>query len=184
MRLCTLSVLRGAAGPFPIQNMKPDGSIALFDIAINIAAPNAAYYNAPYPLDLLVKTSGGTRLLRFNPPPVITADDYKKLAAELLVKIGNCQVLVDEWARLHRGYNPRWSPRPPEGLAVDHMWEVIVTGLRAGEKVVLLDVQNREIASAVSSGGPMRLMTVVPPAAEKELTIKHAGRQSGIGAIE
>ena len=184
MRLCTLSVLRGTAGPFPIQNMKPDGSMAPFDIAINIAAPNAAYYNAPYPLDLLVKTSGGTRLLRFNPPPVITADDYKKLAAELLVKIGNCQVLVDEWARLHRGYNPRWSPRPPEGLAVDHMWEVIVTGLRAGEKVVLLDVQNREIASAVSSGGPMRLMTVVPPAAEKELTIKHAGRQSGIGAIE
>ena len=185
MRLCPpLVVLRGAAGPFPVQNMKPNGNMAPFEIAINIAAPNPTYYNAPYPLDLLVKTSGGTRLLRFNPPPVITADDYKKLAAGLLVKIGNCEVLVDEWARLHRGYNPLWGPRPGDAAIVKHQWEVIVTGLRPGEKVALLNLQNREIASAVSTGGPMRLMTIVPPAAEKELSIMHIGRQSTVAAIE
>jgi hypothetical protein len=185
MRLCTpLVVQRGAAGPFPLQNMKPDGSMAPFDININIAAPDSNYYNAPYPLDLLVKTSGGTRLLRFNPPPVITADDYKKLATQLLVKIGNCEVLVDEWACLHRGYNPLWGSRPGDAEVVRHQWEVIVTGLKAGEKVALLDLQNREITSAVSSGGPMRLMTVVPPAAEKELSIKHIGRQSAVAALE
>jgi hypothetical protein len=185
MRLCTpLVVQRGAAGPFPVQNMKPDGSMAPFDININIAAPDSNYYNAPYPLDLLVKTSGGTRLLRFNPPPVITDNDNKRLAAELLVKIGNCEVLVDEWARLHHGYNPLWGPRPGDAEVVRHQWEVIVTGLKAGEKVALLDLQNREITSAVSSGGPMRLMTVVAPAAEKELSIKHIGRQSAVAALE
>ncbi len=185
MRLCPpLIVLRGAGGPFPVQNMKPDGNMAPFDIAINIAAPDATYYNAPYPLDLLLKTSGGTRLLRFSPPPVITPQDFEKLAAGLLVKIGNCEVLVDEWARLHRGYNPLWSPRPGEAETAKHQWEVIVTGLRAGEKVALLDVQNREIASAVSSGGTMRLMTIVPPAAEKEISIMHTGRQSAVAAIE
>jgi hypothetical protein len=185
MRLCPpLVVQRGANGPFPVQNMRPDGNMANFEIAINIAAPDVTYYKDPYFLDLLVKTSGGTRLLRFNPPPVVTADDYKRLAAGLLVKIANCEVLVDDWARLHRGYNPLWSPRPGEAGIVKHQWEVIVTGLKPGEKVALLDLENREVASAVSRGAPMRLMTVVPPAAEKELSIKHIGRQSPVAEIE
>ena len=185
MRLCTpLVVLQGDPGPFPVKNMIPDGKMGPFDIIINIAPPTAAYYNAPYPLDLLVKTSGGTRLLRFHSPPVITDEDYKRLAAGLLVKIGNCEILVDQWARIHEGYNPLWSPRPGEAEVDKHQWEVIVTGLMTGEKVALLDLQNREIASAVSSGGPMRLMTVVTPAAENELSIKNIGRQFAVGAIE
>ncbi|MEO6330467.1 MAG: hypothetical protein ABIO55_16145 [Ginsengibacter sp.] len=185
MRLCRpFVVMRGAAGPFPLQNIIPDSGMAPFDIAINIAAPDTNYYNAPYTLDLLVKTSGGTRLLRFNPPPKITDKDYEKLTAGLLVKIGNCEVLVDEWARLHRGYNPLWGPRPTGAEIVHHQWEIIVTGLKTGEKVALLGVQNQEITSGISSGGPLRLMAVVPPAAENELSIKHVAAHSLIAGIE
>jgi hypothetical protein len=122
------------------------------------------------------RPSGGTRVIRFNPPPLVTEQDYSRLAAELLVKIGDCQQLVDPWFRLHRGYNPGWSPRPPEGVAVKHLWQVVVSGLPAGEMVALVDSAGQELMTANGTGAaPVRLSALVAPGGERELSIARIG---------
>jgi hypothetical protein len=115
-------------------------------------------------------------VIRFNPPPLVTEQDYSRLAAELLVKIGDCQQLVDPWFRLHRGYNPGWSPRPPEGVAVKHLWQVVVSGLPAGEMVALVDSAGQELMTANGTGAaPVRLSALVAPGGERELSIARIG---------
>ena len=127
LNLCTSpAVLTGANGPFPPNDVRTDGTQAPFRILVDIAAPSQSYYDNSYPLDLLVKTNGGTRLLRFLPPPVVTKQDSDRLAAELLVKIGNCEQLIDPWFLHHQGYNPGWAPRPPGDVFVEHLWQVEV----------------------------------------------------------
>ena len=175
LNLCSIAVLTGAGGPFPPRNVRTDGTQATFQIMIDIAAPPPPYYANPFPLDLLVTTSGGTRLLRFAPPPVITKHDYDRMAAELLIQIGNCEQLVDPWFFNHKGYNPGWSPRPPGDARVEHLWQVEVDGLPAGGEAALVDSRDRELAHAVSAGGRVQLSALVEPGAEHELTIMHVG---------
>jgi hypothetical protein len=102
------------------------------------------------------------------------------LAAELLVAIGDCQQWVDPWFKFHRGYNPLWSPRPPEGLTVEHLWEVVVHGLPEGEGVELRNRAGDVVVSAVSRGiqVPLHASTVITPTdADRELTIIRAERE-------
>lgn len=172
-------VLRGANGPFPQSAIRTDVQQAPIQISVDIAAPSQDYYDAPYPFDMLVRTSGGTRLIRIDPPPRVTLQDYKMLVAELLVKIGDCEKLVDPWFRLHQGYNPQWSPRPPEDSTVQHLWQVVISDLPAGDRVALVGSDNQELVTAVGTGNPMRLSAVVLPGGEKELSIMHVGGQLG-----
>lgn len=163
-------VLKGAEGPFPPSGVRPDSPHAPIDLRVDIAAPPQSYYASPYPLDLLVRTSGGARLLRFNPPPVTDAD-HERMAAELLVKIGDCQMLIDPFFGGGGRYNPRWSPRPPDDFAVEHMWEVVISGLPGGEAVALVDGEERELVMAVGGARPVRVSVVVPSGGERELSI-------------
>jgi hypothetical protein len=178
-------VLRGGngTGPFPQRAIRTDAQQAPIDIFVDISAPAQDYYDAPYPLDLLVRTSGGTRLVRFNPPPRVSQQDYSRLAAELLAKIADCEKLVDPWFFHHQGYNPHWSPRPPEeGAVVQHLWQVVVSGLPAGEVAGLVDSGNRELVTAVGTGSPMRLSAMVAPGGERELSIMHLHQRGRLHA--
>jgi hypothetical protein len=106
-------------------------------------------------------------LIRFDPLPLVTQDDLDRLQAELLVKIGDCQQLVDPWFKYHRGYNPLWSPYPPEGLEVIHHWAVVVTGLPEDERVELRGPGGESLASALGGADQAaRVAVAVEPAAE------------------
>jgi hypothetical protein len=167
------TVVTGANGPFPPNDVRTDAAQAPFRILVDIPPPDQSYYDNPYPLDLLVVTSGGVRLLRFLPPPVVTKQDYDRMTAVLLEKVGNCEQLIDPWLFHHQGYNPMWSPRPPEDGLVEHLWQVEVSGLAPGEGASLVDSQNQEIMRAVATGFPIRLSAMVKPGGETELSIVH-----------
>ncbi|MFO0889697.1 MAG: hypothetical protein U0790_11230 [Isosphaeraceae bacterium] len=166
-------VLRGADGPFPQSGVRTDDTTAPITVLVDIPAPPASYAG-DYPLDLLVRTTAGTRLLRIAPPPAVNSEDYSALGAELLAKVGSCQQLVDPWFGM-RGYNPLWGPRPPEDGTYKQFWEVSIEGLRPGQAVALLDRDASPIATAVSVGRAVTLSALVAPEVGRGLTIQRVG---------
>jgi hypothetical protein len=180
LNLCAApGVVTDPAGAFPAGDVRTDGTQATFQIFIDIAAPSPTYYANRYPLDLVVKTSGGTRLLRFAPPPTLSREDYDRLGALMIAAIGNCEQQVSPWFNSHQGYNPGWSPRSPENARVEHLWQVAIDGLPAGEAAALVDAQGHELMRARGTGAPVRLSTVIQPGGERELSIVHIGGRSG-----
>jgi hypothetical protein len=163
LKLCQPPTVEPANGPMKPRDVRVDAAPPPIDLSFHIAAPDAVYYQNPYPIDVLVRTNGGTRLIRLDPLPFVDADAMEQLATELLVKIGNCEQLVGPWFHTHRGYNPRWSPRPPGDLVVVHQWKVAISGLPPGEGAQLLDAERRVLVSAISTGTPVRLVTVTAP---------------------
>ncbi|WP_298457873.1 hypothetical protein [uncultured Cellulomonas sp.] len=174
LSLCgPVSLDRPGGAVTPADVSVGDGQPPL-DLSVDVAAPGPGYYAAPYPIDLMVRTSGGTRLLRFAALPVVDAARFQALGAELLAAVADCQQLVDPWLGTHVGYNPRWSPRPPEdGSRVEHLWDVVVSGLPAGQAARLVDRDGSAVVTAVSTGDPVHLTTVVAPSGEdRELGIR------------
>jgi hypothetical protein len=180
--LCSWSVINDPLGAFPAAGIRVDAGPAWIRFSLDLPIPGDNYYQDGnrYPCDLLVKTTAGTRLLRIGPPPKIAQSDIDKLAAELLVKIGNCQQLIDEWFKHFHGYNPAWSVDPPFDARVDHLWQVEITGLQSGEMVSLVNSANQELVRAsVKAGTPLRLSALLEPAGINELTVIRGGGPSG-----
>jgi hypothetical protein len=179
LHLCTAPVLQRLDGPVQPANVHVDEVGLPIDISIDIGPPTPAYYAAPFPIELMVRTNGGTRFIRFDPPPVVTQEDLDHMQAGVLVKLGDCQQLLDPWFKLHGGYNPHWSPRPPEeGFDVLHHWEVVVAGLPMDERIELRgrDGLALAIAPGRGRGRAARVSVVVDPAREGEdLSIVRVG---------
>ncbi len=179
LRLCSPPALQRMDGPVQPANIEVDEVGLPIDISIDIGPPAATYYQAPFPIELMVRTNGGTRFIRFDPPPVVTQEDLERMKAGVLVKVGDCQQLMDPWFQLHGGYNPHWSPRPPEdGHGVLHHWEVVVSGLPEHERIELRGRDGRTLAMAPGRGAgrAARVSVVVEPAVEgAELSIVRAG---------
>ena len=92
------------ANAFPRTGVRPDGGVAPIDIPVRFAAPDVRYYQgggpgrpANYPCLVLIKTTAGTRAVSLGPAPLITQEKLDQLETELLVEVGNCQLLVDNW---------------------------------------------------------------------------------------
>ncbi|HSI34075.1 MAG TPA: hypothetical protein VK986_10850 [Tepidisphaeraceae bacterium] len=180
LHLCSPPVLQRLDGPVQPANVHVDEVGLPIEIAIDIGPPPQSYYDAPaFPIELMVRTNGGTRFIRFDPPPVVTGEDLERMQAGLLVKVGDCQQLVDPWFKLHGGYNPHWSPRPPEeGFDVLHHWEVVVAGLPEDERVELRAPDGRTLARAPGRGRvrAARVSVVVEPARDgQDLAIVRVG---------
>lgn len=178
LRLCAAPALQRLDGPVQPADIRVDDVSLPIEVSIDIGMPPPAYYDAAFSIDLMVRTNGGTRFIRFNPPPVVTQADLDRLQAELLVKIGDCQQLVDPWLKGHRGYNVHWSPRPPEdGHEVLHHWEVLVDGLPDGERLELRGLEGEVLASAIGvAGSPTRVSVVVTPLGRaREVSIVRVG---------
>lgn len=172
--LCATSVINDGLGVFPIRGVRTDSGQAPIHVTLDMPVPSDAYYALlnPYPCDLLVRTTGGTRLLRFSSPPMLRQTDIDRLVAVLLAKIASCEQLVDPWFRLHRGYNPHWSVDPPFGRQVDHLWQIELIGVRSGETAALVNAAGEEIARATAQAHtPLHLSAMLPPGGERELTI-------------
>ena len=138
LHLCGPPVLQRLDGPVQPANVHVDEVGLPIRNRHRHRPADPAYYAAPFPIELMVRTNGGTRFIRFDPPPVVTEEDLDRMQAGLLVKVGDCQQLVDPWFKPHGGYNPHWSPRPPEeGFEVLHHWEVVVAGQPEDERVEL-----------------------------------------------
>jgi hypothetical protein len=168
------------ANAFPRTGVRPDGGVAPIDIPVRFAAPDVRYYQgggpgrpANYPCLVLIKTTAGTRAVSLGPAPLITQEKLDQLETELLVEVGNCQLLVDNWWDGNHVHNPDWFIPDPPDMFVDHQWQFVVTGLPVGEAAALIDTGGRLIARAVGrANAPVRLSTVVRPVAgQRDLTL-------------
>jgi hypothetical protein len=138
VHICGVTAVNDPLNTFPPNAFQQNEPQANATIVVNPSLPSATYYAAPYPCDVLIRTSVGTRLVRIPPPPVLTSDDLRRMRAEMLIKLGNCLQLVAPWWLYPHGYNPLWSVDPPYYGQVMHLWEVDINGLAQGELVSLI----------------------------------------------
>jgi len=122
-----------------------------------------------------------------GPAPLITQQKLDQLPTELLVEVGNCQILTDNWWHGDHVRNPDWFIPDPPDMFVDHQWQFVVTGLPVGETAALIDGGGRQIARVAGRGNaPVRLSTVVRPVAgERDVTlvkVAAADVKRGLGA--
>ena len=168
------------ANAFPRSGIRPDGTLAPITVAVRFAAPPDRYYTGDgpgrpgnYPCVVLIKTTGGTRALSLGPAPLITQEKLEQLRAELLVKVGNCQILTDNWWDGDHAHIPEWHvPDPPDYL-VDHHWQFFVKGLEAGDAAALVDARGRRVALAYGqANAPVHLSAVLRPVAgQRDVTL-------------
>jgi hypothetical protein len=164
------------ANAFPRSGIRPDGTVAPISMVVRFAVPDDGYYQgdgpgrpAKYPCLVLVKTTGGTRAVSLGPAPVVTPQDLQRLQRGLVVKVGDCQMLVDNWFDGDHPHNPDWFIPDPPNLLVSHHWHFEVTGLRPGEAAALIDSDGRQIARAIArTDAPVRLSAVVQPVAGRK----------------
>jgi hypothetical protein len=166
--ICSARVVDDSLGAFPQNGVIVDNQAARIVLGFPIL-PDAYYRNGPYPCDLLVATTAGLRLVRFQPE--VARPDLDKLRAVWDEKVVSCKQLIDPWFQLHRGYNPHWSPDPPPfDRTVFHWWEVDITGFNSGEGAIL-QYQGQELMHAISVAGAVRMTALVAPAGENEMSI-------------
>ena len=182
--ICGVVPVNDPLGVFPASAIRWDSPTATSEVVVHPPIPPPNYYDGPYPCDLLVKTTVGVRLVRIPPPPKLTKADVDRLVADMVVKLGNCEQLIDSWFRMHHGYNPQWGVDPERKEDVIHLWQVEVGGLEPGEAVSLSDSRQRELvtSSARMTGEAVRVSALVlPSTSQQELTIMHRGSPSSVG---
>lgn len=170
--LCSVRVLNDPLGAFPSSGIRSTGTALPLPIIIDVPVPKPVYYNAPYPCDLMITTTAGTRLARLNPAPPFTQKNIDKMEAEIIIRLGNCEQLVDPWVFTHKGLNPKWLVDPPWERPVEHLWQIDISGLPPGEPVTIVDARGHQLIQATArAGAPLLLTARVEPAGAKELTI-------------
>ena len=162
--VCGVTPINDPLGTFPASGVRQSETQANATITINPPVPSPAYYAAPYPCDLLVRTSAGVRLVRIPPPPPLTQEGVRRLRAEMLVKLGNCLQLVAPWWSFPHGYNPLWSVDPPDVMQTLHLWEVDINGLADGEMVSLV-AAGQPLTIQRPHGDATKLSALITPAA-------------------
>lgn len=174
--LCRWSILKDDLGAFPRAAIRVDPGPAAIAFTIDMPTPPDSYFKLPkpYTCDLLVTTTGGTRLLRLQPPPKITRADINRIAAELLVKVGDCQKLMSPW---FEQYKPGWGLSDAHiESPFDHLWQVTITGLDAGQAMSLVDSSKQVLVRARAlAGEPLRMSALVAPGGKNELTVVRQG---------
>jgi len=156
-------------------------------ISIDISAgyPSDAYFQAPYPCQVLISTTGGERLISILPPAQLTQPDIDRMSAQLNGQIGKCEELVNNW--FGGGiFNPQWTVDPgPGDRIVDHYYEVAVNGLGEGEVANLVDISNQVLISSVATANQsMRMSTVIAPSAGNEIGLLRVSQTQDVaGAI-
>ena len=170
--LCSVRVLNDPFGAFPSSGIRSAATALPLQITIDVPVPNRGYYKAPYPCDLMITTTAGTRLARLKPAPAFTQQDIDKMQAEIIFALGNCEQLVDPWVFTHKGLNPKWGIDPPWDRQAEHLWQIDISGLAPGEPVTIVDAHGQQLMQATArAGAPLLLMARVAPAGAKELTI-------------
>jgi hypothetical protein len=184
--LCSLTPINDPRGVFPVGSLRQDSPQANATITVHPPVPPPQYYAAPYPCDILVKTTAGMRLIRIAPPPILTKQDVDRLRDALLVELGNCEQLVDPWFSHHRGYNPLWSVDPAHEIDVLHLWQVEVKGISEGETVTLADSALQSLVTGRGRAGqPVKVSALLPPSATpaKELSILRGAASAPAAAL-
>ena len=183
IQLLDAHVVNDPLGVFTNALQTVGGTQAPLSLVIAASFPEAAYFQNPYPCQILVSTTGGERLVSMAAPPPLTQADIDRMAAQLNAQIESCFVLIDKWFNFGQ-FNPNWLIDPgPGDVIVDHSYEVIINGLLDGEAATLVDSVDQHLVSGIATQGQsLRLSAVVAPAAAVEIGVICGSEASGTGA--
>jgi hypothetical protein len=110
-----------------------------FVIGLRCPVPPQAYYADPKPLQLLVKSNGGARVLTIAPlgqKSQKEIDHLLRLGAEKAVK--DCSQLIDPWWKTFHRIHPNWLVDPPAfRTPKDHqLWIMHFLGINPGDHFI------------------------------------------------
>jgi hypothetical protein len=156
---------------------KPDA--LLHKNVIFAAAAEKRFLDAPYPLKLLIVTTGGVRWIEIDP---FAQSDPAALAGLQAKAIAGCQEWIDPSGDA-LGYNPTWDIDPESTATVMHLWEVLLSG-NPGYALDFFDARGKALASVKAApAGTMKVALLVSPASGgKEITIK--SQAAGVESVE
>ncbi len=158
--LCNAEVINDPLGKFPTSALSIDSYTLPSTITLEVANPGPQYAANPYPVDILVTTTLGARLVRIPPAPALTQADIDRLEALVIEEIGNCTLLTTP-----PGFNLKWLIDPAIFEIFLHSWEISFVGLLAGESLKLFDHAGKELAHASAlEGAPTMLFALLAPA--------------------
>jgi hypothetical protein len=139
-------------------------------IQIDVSIPQAtltAYLNAPYPLQLLLQTNGGARLISIPP---IAQPPEAELAASLLAAEVECVKTSDGF--WNGGYNVIWNVAPGPDTA--QLVQAVAIGLGAGEEVQLQDATGSILAAAQPNSVGMARVDALVTSQRIPIAVKRA----------
>ena len=143
------AVTRVSADPLGVF---PDSGIQIrrFGTTLSVlivATPTPEYYKHPYKLSVRVATSGGTKVMDLGQVPQLTDETTQGLKREMLGRISDCYVRLDDFTRKFGRLNPRWLPDPPPDELVARerrSWAIQVHGLEPGE-VLAVEAEDKHL---------------------------------------
>jgi hypothetical protein len=156
LRLCPVTVLADPAHVFHV-------SVQSTTITIT-ATLNQEYLGAPYPCQVLAPTNGGVRIITLAPVQEITPERVQELAMQLSIAQSNCNVPIKDW---------RWSdPDPgPQETQVDWLWQIVVSKMRPGQRVEVLDGGRTVLATATATSRGVAHATVWQGPSQREIAL-------------
>jgi hypothetical protein len=141
-------------------------------VTIEIPYPGDTYYASPYPLEFLIATSGGIRLISLGEIPPLTQGDIDGMIAGIAAQIDRCNEKVVNQFGYFRKYVLHWSVDPYQGQKVFHLYEIGLRGLKSGERVAVRETSGKLLQTAMGrSGQPVMLDALMDPLSYKSLEL-------------
>jgi hypothetical protein len=122
---------------------------------------DSPYWQNPYPLVLLVETSGGCRTVSLGKVPAYTEQEISGLALRIPELEANCDAPQTGLFGIAGQFDPHWLVDPaPEGYA--NLWESLITGATPGDAFTLTDASGVIARSVVGTDGRAALTGIFP----------------------
>lgn len=148
------------------------GQQSPLEIDVNLHCPGASYYEAPYPCQLLIATSGGTRLVSLGPVPPLSQGAIDFMIDGLLAQEGRCKEHVTNWFDYYLKYRVPWSVDPGPDQKVFQFYEIEIQGMPAGAPVLVSESGFADIETAFAHADyPLQLTALTDPVRSKDLDL-------------
>ena len=122
---------------------------------------DSPYWQNPYPLVLLVETSGGCRTVSLGKVPAYTEQQIDGLALRIPELEANCDAPQTGLFGIAGQFDPHWLVDPaPEGYA--NLWESLITDATPGDAFTLSDASGVIARSVVGADRRAELTGVFP----------------------
>lgn len=146
-----------------------------------------AVVSAGQPVEFLLQTTRGVRVINFGTPPTPQYGTDGNITNYHEYIIDNCPVAVDPWFQVFHAFNPRWAPDPEpdwfeavEQVAGFESSLITVTGVQTGELITFNQALDGGL-SVVSAGelGPATVPAVLAfRSVDEQATLMRANRQA------
>jgi hypothetical protein len=146
-KLCSVDILSPTGGfvdvsPYLVVSPAPGSVTDTGNISFTLSGTVALLVaNNGQPIQVLVRTTRGVRIINFGLPPAPQIDDSGHVTNQHVIVINDCPGNPVPWSQIFQIFNPLWSPDPPENWT-DNLEQVaafesslITVGVQPGEVV-------------------------------------------------